>query len=227
MVGSKILAVKRRGKFLWLELNRDFALAGHLGMSGQFKIKKKKAPIEKHVRVRLDLGKIELHFIDQRTFGYLSVEEVFDGIPENALHIAKDPFDPAFDAKGVIEKFLSKKTEIKRALLDQEIMSGVGNIYANEALFLAGISPFRKAQDLSLRDCQCLVEAIQTVLGSAIEMGGTTLRDFVNASGQPGYFSQTLNVYGREGKPCPNCGIGVASMRQNQRSSYWCPVCQI
>lgn len=227
LVGASFGSIRRRGKYLILPLTGIGSLIVHLGMSGSLRMVSEAQERRRHDHLELVLSTGWcLRYHDPRRFGCV----LFASEPD--LHplirnLGPEPLGSSFTEAVLFQSARQKKTSIKSLIMDSGIVVGVGNIYANEALFLAGISPFRKAQDLSLRDCQCLVEAIQTVLGSAIEMGGTTLRDFVNASGQPGYFSQTLNVYGREGKPCPNCGIGVASMRQNQRSSYWCPVCQI
>jgi formamidopyrimidine-DNA glycosylase len=227
VTGSKILAVKRRGKYLWLELNRDFALAGHLGMSGQFQIKERGAPLEKHVRARIDLGKKELHFIDQRTFGYLSVEEVIGGIPQNALHIARDPFDPEFDSKSVIEKYLSKKTEIKRALLDQEIMSGVGNIYADEALWYARINPMQLCEKLNSTQIKNIITASKKIMERSLKAGGTSFDElYVNVNGESGYYERSLAVYGQEGEPCRRCGKLIKRVAFANRSSHFCPNCQ-
>jgi formamidopyrimidine-DNA glycosylase len=227
ITGAKIKAVKRRGKFMWVELDRPEVLVAHLGMSGQLLIKKSSEPAEKHLRVRLDLGSFELRFIDQRTFGWLSVESTIGGIPQCASHIALDPFDDAFNVNETITKFLSRRTEIKRALLDQEIMSGVGNIYADEALWYAQINPMVSCEKLTQTQVKNIITAAKKVMAKSLKAGGTSFDDlYVNINGQSGYYERSLAVYGREGEKCRRCGKLIKRVAFANRSSHFCPNCQ-
>jgi formamidopyrimidine-DNA glycosylase len=232
VVGAKIKSVNRRGKFLWFELDREQALVAHLGMSGQFLVASKDRPAPGHVRARFDLSKglkkQELLFSDQRTFGWLSVEELTDGIPQSALHIARDPFDSAFDRSAVIVAMKSRKAAIKSVILNQEIMSGVGNIYADESLWRAKIHPEISAADLSTRKITSLVDAAIEVMAEAIEVGGTSFDAmYINVNGESGFFETSLSAYGQEGEPCPRCGRQIRRIAFGNRSSHFCPKCQV
>jgi formamidopyrimidine-DNA glycosylase len=231
-VGAKIKSVNRRGKFLWFELDQEQALVAHLGMSGQFLVASKDRPAPGHVRARFDLSKglkkQELLFSDQRTFGWLSVEELTDGIPQSALHIARDPFDSAFDRSAVIAAMKSRKAAIKSVILNQEIMSGVGNIYADESLWRAKIHPEIPAADLSTRKITSLVDAAIEVMAEAIEVGGTSFDAmYINVNGESGFFETSLAAYGQEGEPCPRCGRQIRRIAFGNRSSHFCPKCQV
>lgn len=232
-VGSKIQAVKRRGKFLWLELDRDFTLVAHLGMSGQLLVQPSSAPIQSHLRARLSLssrlgkGRDEIRFIDQRTFGWLSIEEQNKGIPRCVEHIAFDPFEVEFDIKQVVAKIKSKKCAIKPAILNQEVLSGVGNIYADEALWRAQIHPEVICEDLSEAEIKKVITAAISVMKSAIKAGGTSFdQQYKNVNGESGYFSRSLKVYGREGEKCSRCGSTIHRIAFANRSSHFCPRCQ-
>jgi formamidopyrimidine-DNA glycosylase len=232
VVGARIMSLNRRGKFLWFELNRDFALVAHLGMSGQFLVAKKNRPDPGHVRAhfRLTRGtmKREISFNDRRTFGWLSVEQLIDGIPQSALHIAVDPFDPLFDRNAVIKRIKSRKAEIKSVILNQEIISGVGNIYADESLWRAKIHPETPACDLSVRKIGALVDAAKTVMVEAIEAGSTSFDAlYINVNGKSGYFKMSLAAYGQERQPCPRCGQEIRRIAFTSRSSHFCPKCQV
>jgi formamidopyrimidine-DNA glycosylase len=232
VVGAKIKSVNRRGKFLWFELDRDQALVAHLGMSGQFLVARKDRPAPGHVRAHFDLSKglrrHQLLFSDQRTFGWLSVEELTDGIPQSALHIARDPFDSAFDRSAVIAAMKSRKAAIKSVILNQEIMSGVGNIYADESLWRAKIHPEIPAADLSTRKITSLVDAAIEVMAEAIEVGGTSFDAmYINVNGESGFFETSLAAYGQEGEPCPRCGRQIRRIAFGSRSSHFCPKCQV
>jgi formamidopyrimidine-DNA glycosylase len=232
VVGSRIKEVNRRGKFLWLVLERDLALVAHLGMSGQFLFARKDRTEPKHVRAKFDLRKglkrQELLFSDQRTFGWLSVEELTDGVPTSALHIAVDPFDPAFDRDAVIAKMKARKAAIKSAILNQEIMSGVGNIYADESLWRAKIHPEIAACDLSVKKIGYLVDAATQVMAEAVEVGGTSFDAmYINVNGESGFFETSLAAYGQEGEPCPRCGRQIRRIAFGNRSSHFCPKCQV
>lgn len=232
LIGSRIKTINRRGKFLWFELDRDFALVAHLGMSGQFLVSQKDRPTPSHIRAhfRLSRGftKREVVFNDVRTFGWLSIDQLTKGIPQSALHIAVDPFDIKFDRTAVISQMNSRKAEIKSVLLNQEIMSGVGNIYADESLWRAKIHPETPACDLSVGKMGVLVDAATTVMAEAIEAGGTSFDAlYINVNGESGYFKMSLAAYGRENQPCPRCGREIRRIAFGGRSSYFCPKCQI
>jgi formamidopyrimidine-DNA glycosylase len=231
VVGARIRGVNRRGKFLWFELDRDQALVAHLGMSGQFLVARKDRPEPGHVRARFALKKglksHELVFSDQRTFGWLSVEELVAGVPTSALHIAVDPFDSAFDRDAVIAKMKSRKAAIKSVILNQEIMSGVGNIYADESLWRAKIHPEIAASDLSVKKIGSLVDAAIKVMAEAVEVGGTSFDAmYINVNGESGFFETSLAAYGQEGEPCPRCGRQIRRIAFGNRSSHFCPKCQ-
>ena len=231
VTGSRINSINRRGKFLWFELNRDFSLVAHLGMSGQFQIVKKDRPAPGHVRARFQLShgfkKLELAFSDQRTFGWLSIEHLTDGIPQSAQHIAVDPFDPSFNRTAVIKRMKSRKAAIKKVILNQEIMSGVGNIYADESLWRAKIHPETHACDLSVQKIGSLIDAATAVMAEAIEAGGTSFDAlYINVNGESGFFETSLAVYGQEHQPCPRCGRPILRIPFGSRSSHFCPKCQ-
>jgi len=232
-VGSKIQAVKRRGKFLWLELDRDFTLVAHLGMSGQLLVQPSTAPIQAHMRARMSLlsrlgrGRDEIRFIDQRTFGWLSLEEQNKGIPRCVEHIAYDPFEAEFDINQVVAKIKSKKCAIKPAILNQEVLSGIGNIYADEALWRAKIHPEVICEDLSEAEIKKVITSAISVMKSAIKAGGTSFdQQYKNVNGESGYFSRSLKVYGREGEKCSRCGSTIHRIAFANRSSHFCPRCQ-
>ena len=232
-VGSKIQAVKRRGKFLWLELDRDFTLVAHLGMSGQLLVQPSTAPIQAHMRARMSLlsrlgrGRDEIRFIDQRTFGWLSLEEQNKGIPRCVEHIAYDPFEAEFNINQVVAKIKSKKCAIKPAILNQEVLSGIGNIYADEALWRAKIHPEVICEDLSEAEIKKVITSAISVMKSAIKAGGTSFdQQYKNVNGESGYFSRSLKVYGREGEKCSRCGSTIHRIAFANRSSHFCPRCQ-
>ena len=232
LIGSRIKTINRRGKFLWFELDRDFALVAHLGMSGQFLVSQKNRPAPRHIRAHFRLSRgftnQEVVFNDVRTFGWLSIEQLTKGIPLSALHIAVDPFDIKFDRTAVITQMKSRKAEIKSVLLNQEIMSGVGNIYADESLWRAKIHPETPACDLSVRKTGALVDAATTVMAEAIEAGGTSFDAlYIDVNGESGYFKMSLAAYGQEHQPCPRCGREIRRIAFGSRSSHFCPKCQI
>lgn len=232
-----------------------FALMAHLGMSGQLLIEDSAAPDEKHLRVRFKLSAAEggdalpdeLRFVDQRMFGGVFLTELVptdDGqpgglaetplplIPEEAAHIARDPLDPAFDVEAFHRRLRKRRTGLKRALLDQGLISGVGNIYADEALWAARLHYARATDTIRRNETAHLVEACQQVMLKALDAGGTSFDSlYVNVNGASGYFERSLNAYGREGEPCPRCAeLGLQTrIRRDvlmKRSSYTCPVCQ-
>jgi formamidopyrimidine-DNA glycosylase len=229
--GARITGTGRRGKFLWITLDRPFVLVAHLGMSGQFLIAQKDRPAAKHVRAQFALKKSlrsrELLFNDQRTFGWLSIEQLTDGVPSSAAHIALDPFDPNFDYQGTITKFTQRRVRIKTALLNQEIMSGVGNIYADEALWRAKVHPELLASEMSKKKIASVIDSATQVMQEAITQGGTSFDDlYIDVNGESGFFDQSLSAYGREDEPCPRCGAPIRRIVFGARSSHFCPRCQ-
>lgn len=238
VIGARVISVKRRGKYMWFELNRPYALVAHLGMSGQFYVQSVKDPMQKHVRGLFELksaakSRISLRFLDQRTFGWLSVEQLHKAtesttaIPTSALHIARDQFDPEFNAKKVIENYQSRKIQIKTALLNQEIMSGVGNIYADEALWRAKIKPTKLTNKLSEQEFKQILAATKAVMKAALTAGGTSFdTQYRNVNGESGYFERRLRVYGREGLPCVRCRTKIKKIAFANRHSHFCPKCQ-
>jgi formamidopyrimidine-DNA glycosylase len=225
--GARIKSVNRRGKFLWFELDRPEVLVGHLGMSGQFLIQPKAALDERHLRARFNLGRNDLRFIDQRTFGWVGVEERINNRPTCVQHIAADPFDSEFNLQETISRFLKKKTEIKRALLDQSVMSGVGNIYADEALWRSKMHPETRTEKLDTKRISQLISSATEVMSEALAVGGTSFDDlYINVNGESGYFERSLAVYGQEGEGCPRCGREIRRITFANRSSHFCPKCQ-
>lgn len=215
--------VARRGKFLWWPLPDEHALVGHLGMSGQFRIDA--APGE-HTRVTFDLGR-RLLFDDQRTFGGLWVDPLVDGVPAALTAIAPDPFSPEYDRRRVVTTIRSRRAPVKALLLDQGIMSGIGNIYADEALWLTRVHWRTPGSALSARRVGALLDAATQVMAAAVEAGGTSFdRLYVNVNGSSGYFQRDLHAYGREDQPCERCGTPIVREAFANRSSYRCPRCQ-
>lgn len=231
LAGAKIKNIDRRGKFLWFVLDRPEVLVAHLGMSGQFLLNMPNRPAPKHPRAIIHLKKgrrvEELIFNDQRTFGWLSVESTSQGIPTSALHIARDPFDKNFVGDDAIAAYANRNMKIKSALLNQGIMSGVGNIYADEALWRARIHPETSTRDLSTKKIKRLIESATEVMIEAIAKGGTSFDDlYVNVNGESGFFEQSLSAYGQTDQPCSRCGTPIRRIIVGQRSSHFCPRCQ-
>jgi formamidopyrimidine-DNA glycosylase len=245
LIGAQITSINRRGKFLWLAVNRPYALVIHLGMSGQVHLPNTSAAtpadVSPHLRARIEFanGKREMHFIDQRTFGYLALEELTDDphqspelgllIPQSITHIAPDLMEVFTHGikERVIEKIRARKSEIKRVLLNQEVLSGVGNIYADEGLWAAKIHPESAANQLSTVEVDSLLSALHEVMHRAIEAGGTSIDEqYKRVNGESGYFDVELNAYGQDGEPCPRCGTLIQRLRFMNRSSHLCPKCQ-
>ncbi len=234
---SRVTAASRRGKFLWLPLSGGTeALTAHLGMSGQLLLRAPDAAHERHERIRLGVrhpqhGDLAVVFADQRTFGSLAVDAlVHDGVgltPTQVLHIARDPLDAAFDDAAFLAAVRRRSSAIKRILLDQTIVSGIGNIYADESLWAARIHPETPGTALSAQAVRRLLGEVRLVLEKALAEGGTSFdAQYVNVNGQAGYFAHSLNAYGRGGKPCPRCGGEIRRTAFMNRSSHYCPRCQ-
>ena len=229
LAGRTILDVARRGKYLWLPLDSGDAIVGHLGMSGQLLIEPAEKPDGPHLRVRFTFtdGGPELRFVDQRTFGGLAVSEGGATLPAEIAHIARDPMDPLFSDDDFVINLRRKHTEVKRALLDQTLISGIGNIYADEALWRAQLHGARATDQLTRPAARRLLGHVRDVLGEAIVAGGTSFDSlYVNVNGQSGYFDRSLNAYGREGLPCKRCGTPMRREHFMNRSSFSCPRCQ-
>lgn len=233
LTAKQINAVNRRGKFIWLPFDSD-ALIIHLGMSGQCLVVPKESATLRHERIRISFTdqKSELVFVDQRTFGGMQLDLLMqegDGeqLPQSISHIAKDPFDPKFDIALTVARLRKRNTEVKRALLDQSLVSGIGNIYADEALWQARIHPRKLASKLTTAAGTELLLAAKQVMQAALRQGGTSFDSlYVNVNGESGYFARDLNVYGREGEPCPRCARPVKREKFTNRSSHLCPRCQ-
>jgi formamidopyrimidine-DNA glycosylase len=234
LAGRTIAAAQRRGKYLWLELsdetNPDIALLAHLGMSGQLLVEKPSQRDETHLRARFTFtdGGRELRFVDQRTFGGLAVEEsAGEEIPARLAHIAIDPLDEAFDVDAFTAALRRRRTEVKRALLDQTLIGGVGNIYADEALWRARLHGARPTDKLTRAQVADLLDGVRDVLSEALAQGGTSFDSlYVDVNGQSGYFSRFLAVYGQADRPCPRCGTPIHRESFMNRSSYSCRRCQ-
>lgn len=251
LMGRTISAAARRGKFLWLPLEdrgpgNSEAIVGHLGMSGQLLLRAPGAAPERHERIRLDIahpehGELTVVFADQRTFGSLAVDGLVptaDGaaggwgtdaavVPTQVAHIARDPLDAAFSDVRFFRTVRAKRSAIKRILLDQTVISGVGNIYADESLWAARVHPDTPGENLSPRSMNLLLHEIRAVIEKALAEGGTSFdAQYVNVNGQAGYFAHSLNAYGREGMPCPRCGRPIVRASFMNRSSHFCARCQ-
>jgi formamidopyrimidine-DNA glycosylase len=250
--GRRLAAAARRGKFLWLPVGQDAALLAHLGMSGQLLVRDGDDPwTHPHLRVRVHLvdapsGATALDFVDQRTFGHLAVVDLvptldeapgglgtdLPAVPEPVAHIARDLLDPVVAAgtpgrEAVVAAIRRRRTGIKRALLDQTVVSGIGNIYADEALWRARLHFARATDTMRAADVRRALDAAEEVMREALVQGGTSFDSlYVNVNGASGYFSRSLAVYGRAGEPCPRCGTPVRRDAFMNRSAFTCPVCQ-
>ena len=240
LAGAELGAPRRRGKFLWVPImsgaEQDRALLAHLGMSGQLLLRSHEAADDRHLTIRIwiehpEHGELRLDFADQRRFGSLSIDRlVADGaelIPEQARHIARDPLDPAFDDGAFIARLRARRTAVKRAILDQRLVSGIGNIYADEALWRAWLHPETPGERLSSRKAAELLLRVREVFEQALAEGGTSFdAQYVNVNGEAGYFAHSLNAYGRGGEACPRCGTAIKRVPFGGRSSHHCPRCQ-
>ncbi len=231
LLDARITGTDRRGKYLWLTLDGgDCALVVHLGMSGQMLLGT--VPNVNHLRIAavLDDG-TTLSFVDQRTFGGWLLADLVDVdgsvVAAPVAHLARDPLDPRFDSGAVVNVLRRKHSEIKRQLLDQTVVSGIGNIYADEALWRAKVNGARLADSLTRKQLKSVLDAAAEVMRDALAQGGTSFDSlYVNVNGQSGYFDRSLNVYGREGKHCRRCGAVIRREKFMNRSSFYCPKCQ-
>jgi formamidopyrimidine-DNA glycosylase len=239
MAGRTVKRAERRGKYLWLALDDDEALLAHLGMSGQLLVGDPDRPLSPHVRARFTFtdGGPDLRFTDQRTFGHLMLVPFAHGdldgpgetreLPAPIAHIAPDPMEAAFDDGDFAARLTRRHTGVKRALLDQSLISGVGNIYADEALWRARLHWARPTETLKRGEVSRLLGAVREVLSEALRAGGTSFDTlYVNVNGESGYFDRSLQAYGREGEPCSRCGTPIRRDAFMNRSSYSCPHCQ-
>jgi formamidopyrimidine-DNA glycosylase len=249
LIGSSIQAVVRRGKFLWLPLSETRAMVGHLGMSGQILVRSPGFETDPQTRITIDVkdstgNPLEIRFVDQRLFGGLAIEDLVttsDGlragyspevdqgalIPSVVAHIARDLLDPYFDAKAVAVRMSKKNSGIKRVLLDQGVLSGIGNIYADESLWLARLHYDQMASSISVRKHMELIQIAKEVLIRAVAQGGTSFdAQYKNVNGESGFFSQSLNAYGQAGQACPRCGGEIKREAWANRGSHFCPRCQ-
>ncbi|MGE3811414.1 MAG: bifunctional DNA-formamidopyrimidine glycosylase/DNA-(apurinic or apyrimidinic site) lyase [Candidatus Nanopelagicales bacterium] len=235
LVGRTIEAASRRGKYLWLPLDgRDSALVAHLGMSGQLLVQPPDAPAETHLRavIRFDDGGRELRFVDQRTFGGLALDALVPDdsegrVPASVAHIARDPLDPLFDDRAWVRRLRSRRTGLKRALLDQTVASGIGNIYADESLWRARLHWATPTDTLPSARARELIGHVRDVMTEALGQGGTSFDSlYVNVNGESGYFDVSLAAYGQADRPCPRCGRPIVREAFMNRSSFRCPRCQ-
>ncbi len=228
LADRRFMAARRRGKYLWLALDSGDAVLGHLGMSGQLLVQPRSAAPERHLRVVLELSEgRDLRFVDQRMFGGLSLSRDGAELPHEIVHIARDPLDTGFDDAGFAVALRRRRTGIKRALLDQTLISGVGNIYADEALWAARLHYARPTDTMTRPVIARLLEEVRAVMLRALGEGGTSFDSlYVNVNGESGYFDRALNAYGQEGRPCPRCGTPIRREAFMNRSSFSCPRCQ-
>ncbi|WP_166998267.1 bifunctional DNA-formamidopyrimidine glycosylase/DNA-(apurinic or apyrimidinic site) lyase [Paramicrobacterium fandaimingii] len=248
LTGRRLAGAVRRGKFLWFPLGGTEALVTHLGMSGQVLLREPGVD-DRHTRIALMIehpqhGELCVNFADQRIFGSMAVDRLVptaDGcpagfaggatatpsIPSQMAHIARDVLDPALDKDAVISSIRSRRSAIKRVLLDQTLISGIGNIYADEALWAAGVHGEQPASRMSRVRIATLLDAVAEVLEKALAEGGTSFdAQYVNVNGESGYFAHSLNAYGQAGRPCPRCGEPIVRTSFMNRSSHFCPRCQ-
>ncbi|KRF17840.1 formamidopyrimidine-DNA glycosylase [Nocardioides sp. Soil797] len=228
LTGQEITAARRRGKYLWLPLDSGDAILGHLGMSGQMLVQQPGTADEKHLRVRLTLSDgQELRFVDQRMFGGLATSLGGAELPPEIAHIARDLLDDEFDLDDFVRRVRRRTSAIKRLLLDQTLVSGVGNIYADEALWRARLHGERVGQKLTATKVRELAGHATDVMSQALDQGGTSFDAlYVNVNGESGYFDRSLSAYGREGEGCHVCGTPIRRVAFMNRSSYFCPTCQ-
>jgi formamidopyrimidine-DNA glycosylase len=241
--GRALRCPERRGKFLWIPIEEPGgapteAIVVHLGMSGQVLLRDR-ATDDRLTRIRLELehpeyGELRLNFVDQRIFGSMAIDDLVDAsdhpdelIPASVRHISRDPLDRRFDDRAFLARLATKKTTVKRALLDQTLISGIGNIYADESLWAARIHYDQPTQSLSRARATVLLAEVREVLTRALAEGGTSFdKQYLNVNGESGYFSHSLKAYGQQGKVCPRCGTLIIRESFMNRGSHFCPRCQ-
>ena len=228
LTGATVVGAERRGKYLWLPIDGGDAVLAHLGMSGQMLIAGPGVDEPRHLRIAFDLDDgNRLLFADQRIFGGMSISEGGAELPPEIAHIARDPLDALFDPSDFRDRLRRRQTGVKRALLDQTLVSGVGNIYADEALWRTPLHYARNTRHLRTREIDDLLRHISAVMIEALAQGGTTFDTlYVNINGQSGYFERSLAVYGQEGRACRRCGTTIRRDSFMNRSSFTCPKCQ-
>jgi len=245
LTGRVFQTPQRRGKFMWLPLGDaadaagySEALVAHLGMSGQVLLRDRSTD-DRLTRIRIDLdhpehGALRLNFVDQRIFGSMSIDSMLPtvdqpahAVPSQVAHIARDPLDPFFDDAKFLRALKAKRTAVKRALLDQTLVSGIGNIYADEALWAARVHYDQPTESLSRAKAVTLLAEVRSVFAKALAEGGTSFdAQYLNVNGESGYFAHSLNVYGQQGKGCPRCGRAVVREKFMNRGSHFCAYCQ-
>jgi formamidopyrimidine-DNA glycosylase len=249
LVGATFSSAERRGKFLWLPISPPpertrpdqpgQALVVHLGMSGQVLLREPDAPLDRLTRISIGIvnprhGTLRVDFVDQRIFGSMAIDDLVATrdvpgglVPSQVAHIARDPIDPQFDDRGFLTALARRNTGIKRALLDQTLISGIGNIYADEALWASRIHYDQPTSTLSRPRASTLLDEVRLVLGRALAEGGTSFdAQYLNVNGQAGYFAHSLNAYGQQGTPCARCGRPIVREQFMNRGSHFCPFCQ-
>ncbi len=252
LTGRRMLAPERRGKFLWIPLSEALedgpsrssgsqtpeALVVHLGMSGQVLLRDRETDdLRTRIRIELDHpdhGPLRLNFVDQRIFGSMAIDTLVQTrdhplqlVPTAVAHIARDPLDERFDDAAFLTRLAKKNTTIKRALLDQTLISGVGNIYADESLWASKIHYDQSTATLTRPRAKLLLAEVRAVLTKALAEGGTSFDEqYLNVNGQSGYFAHSLNAYGQQGEPCPRCGRPIVRESFMNRGSHFCPWCQ-
>ncbi|MFT4728286.1 MAG: formamidopyrimidine-DNA glycosylase [Granulosicoccus sp.] len=226
LAGAVVSSVERRGKYLLINIPAGTAIV-HLGMSGSLRICDPTEPLRKHDHIELliNSGKC-LRFHDPRRFGCFLWQATGEPLHKLLAKLGPEPLSDAFNAEHLFKATRNRQVAIKNLIMNSAIVVGVGNIYASESLFMARIRPGRAAKRITQKDSAKLVESIKLVLQRSITQGGTTLRDFVNSDGNPGYFAQSLQVYGREGEPCRECESVIIQKVLGQRSTFYCPQCQ-
>lgn len=257
LAGLRIVSAERRGKFMWLTLGESdpaLSLLVHLGMSGQFRVQTAADEMHKHTRaifhLERELGsdftgsgsagvgdagrgpeRFEMRFVDQRIFGHLGVQPLAWShgrfVPASTTHIAADPLEPAFDFEAVVDRLTAKNTALKSALLDQSLVSGIGNIYADEALFRAGVHPLANPSRTRRSRLASVMESAILVMHDALQVGGTSFDSlYVNVNGESGYFDRALLAYGRGGQECVRCSTEIVRITVGGRGTHFCPNCQ-
>ncbi len=226
VIGCTVRSIGRRGKYLLIDCGKGWMIL-HLGMSGSLRVLPSGTPAGKHDHFDLVLDSgMMARLTDPRRFGAVLWQPRDADAHPLLAHLGPEPLEPDFDARSLHGRLRGRSAAVKTSIMDSRIVVGVGNIYASESLFLARINPKTASGRISLKRCERLVDAIRKTLAAAIEAGGSTLRDFVGANGDAGYFQQAHYVYGRDGQPCRICGAAIKTLRQGQRATYYCPACQ-